>query len=595
LIHPAKSMISYRRRVILKISALCLAGGLFSKLTSSFAQSKTSNSRNALVIGNSTYAKNSLLNPINDARAMGAQLGLMGFQVNLLLDTNLSTLNDEISKFALLLERNKSIGLFYYAGHGVQLNWSNYLVPVDAQIGKTEDIQQKCYELNKMLSQLTKASNPMNIIILDACRDNPFGKSLSLSQKGLNQFDAPPGSILSYATAPGNVANDGIGTNGLFTENLLKEMRDPDAKIEDVFKRVRLNVRLGSKGTQIPWESTSLEQDFYFNSMRVDPLVIEQKVAQALNPAPVSVVNASTQESLKLSSPTAPSLLANVVIQEPVKSAPILISSSQPEVALNPVRESKNKTAEDKDKQFEEELKLWESAKNSNSKDLTIQYIKQYPSGSFSELAQTQLDVILRSEGEKKLKIETSTLNPFSQGSSSGILNYKIGDKFAYEVRDILTNVIISNNSEMVTAISRDQISFNNGVKIIDRMGNELVSNNPKFITPAQFYPNEYAIGKKWVTEFDRMRTPLSLGSARVNMSFLIDKREVIKQSYGSFDAFRVKGEGRNSYGGKILLTYWIDPDKCPAPIKTELWGYGNTGRLNTSEITNLISYIKSD
>jgi hypothetical protein len=105
----------------------------------------------------------------------------------------------------------------------------------------------------------------MNVIILDACRDNPFGSGVPLEQKGLSQFDAPIGSLLSYATAPGNAASDGEGANGLFTESLLREMRVPGAKLEDVFKRVRLNVRLKSKGQQVPWESTSLEEDFYFS------------------------------------------------------------------------------------------------------------------------------------------------------------------------------------------------------------------------------------------------------------------------------------------------------------------------------------------
>ena len=118
----------------------------------------------------------------------------------------------------------------------------------------------------------------MNIIILDACRDNPFGKKLPTEQKGLSQFDAPPNSLLCYATAPGNVASDGGGTNGLFTENLLREMRNPEAKIEDVFKRVRLKVRLASKGQQIPWESTSLEEDFYFNAAGINPAQFEPTV-----------------------------------------------------------------------------------------------------------------------------------------------------------------------------------------------------------------------------------------------------------------------------------------------------------------------------
>jgi Caspase domain len=111
---------------------------------------------------------------------------------------------------------------------------------------------------------LTKAGNPMNVIILDACRENPFGKDFRVEQKGLSQMDAPTHTILAYATSPGNVASDGDGSNGLYTENLLREMKVPEAKIEDVFKRVRLGVRRKTNGAQIPWESTSLEDDFWF-------------------------------------------------------------------------------------------------------------------------------------------------------------------------------------------------------------------------------------------------------------------------------------------------------------------------------------------
>ena len=234
--------------------------------------------RIALIIGNSKYPDSPLTNPFNDARAMGKELKVLGFDTQVLLDSTLKDLASAIQTYSGRIAKSKAVGLFYYSGHGVQLAWRNYLVPVDANIDRVDDIPKQTFELNTMLLALNKAQNPMNIIILDACRDNPFGKKLPTEQKGLSQFDAPNNSLLCYATAPGNVASDGAGVNGLFTENLLREMRDPEAKIEDVFKRVRLKVRLASKGQQIPWESTSLEEDFYFNAKGLSPQDIEAAI-----------------------------------------------------------------------------------------------------------------------------------------------------------------------------------------------------------------------------------------------------------------------------------------------------------------------------
>ncbi len=220
--------------------------------------------RVGLVIGNSSYRDNPLKNPANDAKAIAESMSGLGFNLKLLVDAGLPEMTQAVSAYAERLAKDKAVGFFYYAGHGVQLAWRNFLIPVDANIAQLDDIPQKAFELNALLTGLTKASNPMNIIVLDACRDNPFGTRVLAQQKGLSQFDAPPGSFLAYATSPGNTASDGSGSNGLFTENFLKELRKPEAKIEDVFKRVRLNVRLESKGQQVPWESTSLEDDFYF-------------------------------------------------------------------------------------------------------------------------------------------------------------------------------------------------------------------------------------------------------------------------------------------------------------------------------------------
>jgi uncharacterized caspase-like protein len=219
--------------------------------------------RHALVIGNSRYAAMPLQNPANDAAAIAATLKETGFAVDLRLDAKKTVMEEAIRGFAERAGKQKAVGLFYFAGHGLQLSWRNFLVPVDASPKTAEEVPKQAVDIAILLQGLGWADNPMNIIILDACRDNPFDSELKTG-KGLSQMDAPIGTLLAYATAPGNTASDGSGRNGLYTENLLREMRKPDTRIEDVFKRVRLAVRRASQGQQIPWESTSLEDDFYF-------------------------------------------------------------------------------------------------------------------------------------------------------------------------------------------------------------------------------------------------------------------------------------------------------------------------------------------
>ncbi|MEI7430320.1 MAG: caspase family protein [Betaproteobacteria bacterium] len=254
------SFFSEKRSTLLKLGALSLSPLVSSSL---FASSIHALPRNALVIGNSAYPDMPLLNPSNDANAIGAELKRLGFAVDLQVNARRDVMENAMLNFSNLLSMTKSVGLFYFAGHGLQLDWRNYLVPVDARINKADDVSRQTVEIGSLLNRLGKAGNPMNIVILDACRDNPFGSEKGAA-KGLSQMDAPTGTLLAYATAPGNVASDGSGKNGLYTENLLKEMRSPEARIEDVFKRVRISVRRASQGQQIPWESTSLEDDFFF-------------------------------------------------------------------------------------------------------------------------------------------------------------------------------------------------------------------------------------------------------------------------------------------------------------------------------------------
>lgn len=225
---------------------------------------RASDDRVALVIGNAAYKTAPLANPRNDAHAMAELLRKAGFEVDERLDTSQQQLEDAIGRFgARIRDAKVHFGLFYYAGHGLQLQWRNYLVPVSAEIRAAEDVPRQTVDVSELFKYMNEAKGRSFLIILDACRDDPFGGAYKPPYKGLSQFDAPTGSLLAYATAPGNVALDGEGKNGLYTSNLLAELQVRGEKVEDVFKRVRLNVRLQSHGRQVPWETTSLEEDVY--------------------------------------------------------------------------------------------------------------------------------------------------------------------------------------------------------------------------------------------------------------------------------------------------------------------------------------------
>ena len=169
-----------------------------------------------------------------------------------------------INDFGNNLRRKKGVGLFYYAGHGVQVRGENYLLPIDIIPQTAADVRYDAVPVGKLLGQMEEADNNMNLVILDACRNNPFPQSFRSANQGLAQVNAPTGSFISYATAPGQVAADGEGANGLFTSSLLKHMVVPNLKLEEVFKRVRADVQQDSSNKQVPWDSSSVTGDFFF-------------------------------------------------------------------------------------------------------------------------------------------------------------------------------------------------------------------------------------------------------------------------------------------------------------------------------------------
>lgn len=244
---------------------LCVAA-LFSLFASNRSEAQTqAETRVALVIGNGAYPKAPLANPTNDAKAVGMALRDMGFGVIEIHDASKDQMKTAIAQVARALKGRNGVGMLYFAGHGLQVDWHNYLVPVDARIQSADDVRAQTVDIQVVIDAFRLAGNRLSIVVLDACRDNPF--TGGAGGKGLASMDAPTGTLLAYATAPGNVAEDGDASagNGLYTHHLVREIRQPGIKVEDVFKRVRQQVRKQSAGRQIPWESTSLEDDFYFD------------------------------------------------------------------------------------------------------------------------------------------------------------------------------------------------------------------------------------------------------------------------------------------------------------------------------------------
>ena len=251
--------------------------------------------RLALVIGNGAYRDAALPNPPNDAADMAKALEASGFTVIRRENASLKEMHLALREFGDRLGR-QSTGLFYFAGHGLQVRGRNYLLPVDADIQREDEVAFAALDVGAVMEKLDSAKNPVNIVILDACRNNPFGNRLAASARGLAPIDAPPGTFIAFATAPGSTAADGTGRNGLYTHYLVQEVAKPGAPIEEVFKAVRAGVRKDSKGAQIPWESTSLETTFAFREAPA------QKLAAAV-PAPVAVAPAPKPAAPKRSLP----------------------------------------------------------------------------------------------------------------------------------------------------------------------------------------------------------------------------------------------------------------------------------------------------
>lgn len=226
--------------------------------------------RIALVIGNAAYTKaKPLANPSNDAADMAKTLKELGFEVISGINQNKRQMETSIREFGTKLATSGGVGLFYYAGHGIQVAGENYLVPVDADIPEEDEVSYSAVPISLVLGKMATAKNDLNIVILDACRNNPFARSWrsyrdSSNTDGLAKISPPTGTLVLYATEPGKVASDGTGRNGLFTEALLRQIKQPNLEYDQLVKAVSADVWQKSNKQQLPWKEGNSLQDFYF-------------------------------------------------------------------------------------------------------------------------------------------------------------------------------------------------------------------------------------------------------------------------------------------------------------------------------------------
>ena len=258
-----KLLVKFSQSFVLVFVAVCI---------SLSASSASSDQRKlALVIGNAEYLNGPLDNPVNDARLIGTTLKSLGFEVYIQENADQKTMKRAIRDFGKKLESagEDAVGFFYFSGHGLQNEGENYLSPIGAEVRSEADVEIEMVSANAILKQMEFARNGLNIVVLDACRTSPYSRGFRSAQNGLATMDAPTGSILAYATAPGTVAYDGRfdgrGDNSPYAGALAKAMLMPNTPVETVFKKVRISVINETDEKQVPWESSSLIGEFMFN------------------------------------------------------------------------------------------------------------------------------------------------------------------------------------------------------------------------------------------------------------------------------------------------------------------------------------------
>lgn len=547
-------------------------GGFFARLAACLVLACVScaapaaEQRLALVIGNNAYPTAPLKNPVNDARAMAKSLNQMGFEVILRTNLNQKGMVEVLREFGARL-REGGVALFYYSGHGMQVKGRNYLIPVDADIRGEDEVPYMSMDMAQVLDKLETARSRANLVILDACRNNPFIRTFRSSRVGLAQMDAPGGTLLAFATAPGSEARDGDEENGVYTKHLLAHMATPMLPVEVMFRRVREGVTAETKNRQIPWESSSLTGDFYFNQAGAAP---------ARAPA---------------------------VAPKPLQAAPA--------TGVDPVTV---------------ELAFWNSIKDSTNAADFRAYLDQYPAGSFAGLAHNRI-ASAAARGDARATAAPAAAQPAAPPTSAtkGINVASrapdaatarstsrvplIGDSWTYRLVDERQNRLLATVTHEVAAVSASTVSETISIKEQARWRSQeetplevhlLEQRLAEGVVMQQFAPflgahAELTVGGNWknipglsaMSAFDAWQS-----------SAKIVAREKITLPAGEFDAYRMEFEARRRAPTspidrtviRIVLTAWYAPE-AKRVIKIVRKTYSQQDRLQDTDRYELLSY----
>jgi Caspase domain len=443
-------------------------------------------SRIALLIGNNAYRKAALANAANDAKAMQTVLSDAGFVIDTRIDAGADAMAKAVREFGAAIARPEvKLAIFYYAGHGVQVEWRNYLLPVDSNVTNRADLRKQTFDLGVLLDVLPKSPDKTFVVILDACRDNPFGDTFLTERKGLSQFDAPLSTLIAFSTSPGSVASDGTGGNGLYTENLARELRVGGLRIEDVFKRVRANVSVASRGLQIPWESTSLVSDVY-----VFP-----------PPAPL------TEEELERQ------------FEEEVTQ-------------WNRVKGSKNPA------DWAALLRAFPSGKLSEIAQARLNLLLADAGPGTARGLERHRGIVL-GPGLPVPDFLGRPENPYSAGTYALDRRFSVGDEATYVGFEEGSD----GNRRFTRRVTKvdveaDRVELNRGRFATDLLGNPVKRDRVEYAVPVQIVPAQLQVGKRWTARFAALRRH---GEFDEDMSAQIVARETVKVPAGTFDAFRIE------------------------------------------------------
>ena len=478
-----------RRSFLQSLAALCAAA------IGRGARASAGTSRVALVIGNNSYRDcPPLANAANDARAVAAVLEKAGFDVTRHIDMPRESMAEAIRRFH---EGASSAGvdlaLFYYAGHGVELDWHNYLLPVDARVDNARDLPGRTVDAGTVVAALPHTSGRTFVIVLDACRDNPFGDAFHPEHKGLGPFDAPLGSVIAFSTSPGSVASDGAGANGLYTENLARELAVPGLRLEEVFKRVRANVSLASRGRQIPWESTSLVSDVYI----VPP------------PAPPS------EEELERR------------YEEEIEQ-------------WNRVKRSRDPA------DWAALLRAFPNGRLSEIAQARLNALLAAAPGAATRGLGKKPPFVRLGAGLPVPDYFRRADNPFSMGTYPIDRQFRVGDFAVYDGVETEQDTQRRRIRRRVTAvdIDNDRVELNDGTRVTDLLGNPIKDGHVDYRVPFQVTPAELQLGRRWTARNETMRRGEEFTE---DMEFQVVARERIRVAAGEFDAFRIEARTAGS------------------------------------------------